>query len=184
MKSTLAVLLVVVSLTGACRNDKNLKRGQQNYDVVQEGSATGVTSTISGPGETPPPATGTPLTGTNADTTTNFTLPSTQTDTTGGSMQPPGTIAGTMTAPIPSAAPTRPRAITSPSLRRTTTTETGTTMATDTVTVPPQMTTQTDTTATSMQAPTVDGRKKRRQQPPPVQPPPTTDTTDTAHPPH
>src|SRR6202007_2993868 len=48
MKSRFAVLLVVVSLALACRNDKNLKRGQQNYDVVQEGSAAGVTSTISG----------------------------------------------------------------------------------------------------------------------------------------
>jgi hypothetical protein len=153
MKSRFAVLLVVVSLAGACRSDKNLKRGQQNYDVVQEGSATGATSTISGPGETPPPATTAPLTGTNADTTTNFTLPATRTDTAGGSMQQPNTIAGTMPAPVP-----RPRP------RRTTTTETGTTPATDTVTVPPQTKTQTDTTATSTQ-------------------PPPTDTSDTVHPP-
>jgi len=133
MKSRFAVLLVVVSLV-ACRNDKNLKRGQQNYDVVQEGSAPGVTSTISGPGETLPPATATPLTGTNADTTTSFTLPETQTDT----------IAGTM-PPVPSAAPVpRPRVIESPRLRRTPpTTDTGTTPATDTVTVPPQTETST-----------------------------------------
>ena len=192
MKSKFVVLLVVVSLAGACRNDKNLKRGQENYDVVQEGSTTGVTSTISGPGETPPPVTATPLTGTNADTTTNFTLPTTQTDTTGGAMQQPNTIAGTMPAPIPSAAPVaRPRMIQSPRLRRTTTTEAGTTMATDTVNVPPETTTQTDTTATSTQPPPDDGQKKHKkkqddqQQPPPDQPPPPppTDTTDTAHPP-
>src|SRR5438067_8161818 len=169
MKSRFAVLLVVVSLAVSCRSDKNLKRGQQNYDVVQEGSATGATSTISGPGETPPPVTATPLTGTNADTTTNFTLPSTQTDTTAGSMQPPGSIAGTM-PPIPSAAPVpRPRVIESPRPRRTPpTTETGTTMATDTVTVPPKTeTTETDQTQTSTQPPPDDSPKKRKQQQPP-----------------
>jgi hypothetical protein len=153
MKSKFAVLLVVVSLV-ACRNDKNLKRGQQNYDVVQEGSASGVTSTISGPGETPPPATTAPLTGTNADTTTNFTLPATQTDTIAGSMPP-----------VPSAAPVpRPRVIESPRLRRT-----PPPTATDTVSVPPQtQTTETDQTQTS---------------PPPPPPPSSTDTSDTTHPP-
>jgi hypothetical protein len=48
-----------------------MKRGQHDYQVVQEGSASGgVTSTINTPGETLVPATET-----NIDTTTNFTLP-------------------------------------------------------------------------------------------------------------
>ena len=50
-------------LAAACGgNDGVARADQQNYEIVQEGSANGVTSTIQGPGETLPP-----LTGTNAD---------------------------------------------------------------------------------------------------------------------
>ena len=54
-------------LAGCGRSGVHQK--QHEYEVVQEGSATGVTSTIQGPGETLPP-----ITGTNADTTTAFTI--------------------------------------------------------------------------------------------------------------
>src|SRR5437868_6063457 len=54
-----------------CSRSAKVQRGQQQYDVVPEGSASGVTSTINGPGETKPPL----VTDTNVDTTTNFTLP-------------------------------------------------------------------------------------------------------------
>jgi len=61
---SIALLLVVA----ACSRDE---RRSRQYEVVEEGSASGVTSTIAGPGEQLPP-----LTDTNADTTTAFaTLP-------------------------------------------------------------------------------------------------------------
>jgi hypothetical protein len=70
-----ALLLAVVS----CGRDSAVKKSeQQQYDTVQEGAASGVASTIGGPGEAPPP-----MTGTNADTTTAFALngsPATTTD--------------------------------------------------------------------------------------------------------
>jgi hypothetical protein len=164
MKSKMAVLAAAALLVLGCRNnDKGMRRGDQNYDVVQEGSASGVTSTISGPGETPPPTTASvPLTGTNADTTTAFTLPPTQTDTSIATAQQPATIAGTMPAtpqavarPRPAQAPARPRRVEQES----------TTMATDTVAVPKTDTTKSDTTE---QPPTED----EQQAPPPPPPPP------------
>src|SRR5438093_5425942 len=87
-----ALVLLVVFLAG-CGGRSKMKRDQQQYDVVQEGSATGVTSTINAPGETPQPATTTAITGTNVDTTTAFTLPGTATATT---TDQSGTIAGTL----------------------------------------------------------------------------------------
>lgn len=81
------IVLIAVALVGCGRGTSRLNRDQQQYDVVQEGSASGVTSTINAPGETTPP-----ITGTNADTTTAFSLPM------GGvpSNGQPGTIAGTL----------------------------------------------------------------------------------------
>jgi hypothetical protein len=70
MTHKIASLAAVALLVFGCSRSNKMQRGQQQYDVVQEGSASGVTSTINGPGETPAPATDT-----NADTTTNFTLP-------------------------------------------------------------------------------------------------------------
>src|SRR5207247_3730526 len=58
------------ALAVACGRSQTARRNDQNYQVVQEGQASGVTSTINAPGETTPP-----LTDTAADTTTNFTLP-------------------------------------------------------------------------------------------------------------
>ena len=92
-------LIASVLLTGAaCRGDRNAV-SQQQYESVQEGSAAGVTSTIHGPGETIPP-----MTGTNSDTTTTFSLnPNTPPPATAQ----PGTIAGTLPAqPYPSTVPT------------------------------------------------------------------------------
>ena len=77
-----------------CGRD-GLQREKKNYEVIEEGSAAGVTSTLHGPGETPPPA---PLTGTNADTTTAFALGTTVTDTTSTA----GTLAGTLPPPMTS----------------------------------------------------------------------------------
>ena len=93
-------LIATVLLIGAaCRGDRNAAVSQKEYEAVQEGSAAGVTSTIHGPGETIPP-----LTGTNSDTTTAFSLNTTPGQPAAGQ---PGTIAGTMPAqPYPSTIPT------------------------------------------------------------------------------
>jgi hypothetical protein len=81
MKNNLATLLIAGVCVVGCGRAKDMNRKQQSYDVVQEGSATGVTSTINAPGETTPPATTAPMTTsmttTNVDTTTmtNFGAP-------------------------------------------------------------------------------------------------------------
>jgi hypothetical protein len=179
MRSRIVTLIAAGLLVAACHNTQQVKRGEQNYDVVQEGQTDSVTSTISGPGETPPPATAVPLTGTNADTTTAFTLPATTSGMPNASMQQSPTIAGT----IPPMAPqttTRPRIVRTRDNTTITNTNTST-VATDTVAIQP---TQTDTA----QQPPEENRKKnrdRQQQPPPSTstdqqpPPPATDTTDT-----
>ena len=87
------LVLAVVAMVVACGRNGSVKRSQQqHYDIVQEGSANGVTSTIDAPGETAAPLTSSTITDTNVDTTTNFTLPNTATTT---STDQPGTIAST-----------------------------------------------------------------------------------------
>jgi len=95
-----AIFLICAALAAGCHRSQNMKRGDQNYQVVEEGQASGVTSTINAPGETPPP-----LTDTAVDTTTNFTLPDNPAPL---GTQPPTTVAGTLpayTAPRPLPAP-------------------------------------------------------------------------------
>lgn len=93
MKKALSpVLLVALSLTLNCgREGDELRRDQQQYDVVLEGEGGPVTSTIHAPGETTPPLMPA-LTESNADTTTASTL-ETATDTSQSSF--PGAVAGT-----------------------------------------------------------------------------------------
>jgi hypothetical protein len=69
MTSRLFPLIVALAIVG-CRAQDQAQRSKPNYQVVAEGSANGVTSTMNGPGET-----SALVTDTNADTTTNFTLP-------------------------------------------------------------------------------------------------------------
>ena len=71
MTRKIAPLAAVLMVVAACSRSAKVQRGQQQYEVVQEGSANGVTSTINAPGDTKAPV----LTDTNIDTTTNFTLP-------------------------------------------------------------------------------------------------------------
>lgn len=183
-----SVAIIVALALAACRGQDRAQRSKPNYEVVQEGSASGVTSTINGPGETPAPATDT-----NVDTTTNFTLltnPNPLGNDTAGS-----TVAGSLPSnPIYSAE--------TPATRRTRATDTrgmassSAPVATDTVgsTTPPMpketrtaplpSETDTSTTMSSSDVPTTttssDAKKKRDdksgdQQPPP----PPTDTTST-----
>ena len=89
------LILALVATAFGCGRNGSVQRSQQQqqYDVVQEGSADGVTSTINAPGETAAPLTSSTITDTNVDTTTNFTLPNTATTT---STDQPGTIASTL----------------------------------------------------------------------------------------
>lgn len=120
MKSKLMFPIVVLALATACGRDSANRTAQKDYEVVQEGSANGVTSTIQGPGETLPP-----VTGTNADTTTAFGIDpnaiSTSTGTFAGTLPPAYTPAYTPPAPRPEPAaprpepPPHPRPVTPPS---------------------------------------------------------------------
>lgn len=96
MKKTSGIVAAACILAFGCRGNGNLARKNQQYDVVQEGTATGVTSTINGPGENPPPVNTKPITGTDAsaDTTTIFTLPT----ATEGAPTGSGTLATTLPA--------------------------------------------------------------------------------------
>src|SRR3954463_11171648 len=64
------ILAALALLIFGCGRSGKMQRDQKQYEVVQEGSASGVTSTINAPGETKPP-----VTETNVDTTTAFTIP-------------------------------------------------------------------------------------------------------------
>src|SRR5688572_21280403 len=95
MKHKVIFPLIFVVFGAACGGDDEARRKGANgeYEVVQEGSASGVTSSIQGPGESLPP-----ITGTNADTTTAFTLdPNAVASTTPGT--PTG---GTLATTLPS----------------------------------------------------------------------------------
>lgn len=96
MRKALIYLAIPALLAGCHRGGSDsLQRQQQQYDTVQEGqSSTVVTSTITAPGEVAPKA---GMTGTNSDTTTNFTLP--QVSSTTSTQNQPGTLAGTLTVP-------------------------------------------------------------------------------------
>ena len=92
MKDKLIVVIVAAGLLAGCGRS-TAQRNQHEYEVVQEGSASGVTATIHGPGETVPP-----ITDTNVDTTTAFTLDPNAAAT--ATTPAPGSIAGTL-PPMP-----------------------------------------------------------------------------------
>src|SRR4051794_17887611 len=88
-RKTVSFLLFAALVLG-CGRSQTAHRNDQNYQVVQEGQASGVTSTINGPGETPAP-----MTNTSVDTTTNFTLPDNPAPL---GTQPANSVAGTLPA--------------------------------------------------------------------------------------
>ena len=155
-------LIFLAVLLAACRggNSGVQKSQQQNYDVVQEGSASGVTSTINSPGDTAPPLTSSTITGTNVDTTTNFTLPNTVTTAT--TTDQAGSIASTLpqnSGSMPSGYyPPRPRPRPRPPAETTTTAST-------------------PTTSTSVEGPPTTDTASTHAPQPPAAPP--TDTTAT-----
>jgi hypothetical protein len=180
MKKTL-IYLAMAALLAGCRGGSSgslQRKDQQNYDVVQEGQASGVTSTINAPGEAVPPPVA--MTGTNADTTSNFTLPGAMsTDT---ATQTGGTLAGSLQTAAPSypsypsnPRPVRPRVEHPTRPPETATTEPASPAPTTTsVEGPPPATTHGET-----HPPKTDTQPSTDTQPPPsdTQPPPTTTTT-------
>lgn len=86
MRKTLGIL--TIGFLVACGGSDKATPGQQQYETVQEGAASGVTSTIHGPGEIVPP-----MTGTNADTTSAFTINPALAN---APATPPGTLAGAL----------------------------------------------------------------------------------------
>lgn len=101
-----AILLICAALASGCHRSQTARSADQNYQVVEEGQASGVTSTINAPGEMPPP-----LTDTAFDTTTNFTLPDNPAPL--GTL-PPNTVAGTLPTYTPYPPATHPRPVTPP----------------------------------------------------------------------
>ncbi|HEV7425388.1 MAG TPA: hypothetical protein VGQ46_03405 [Thermoanaerobaculia bacterium] len=189
MTQKIATLAAIAFLVFGCSRSGKVQRNQQQYQTVQEGSASGVTSTINAPGETTPP-----LTNTNVDTTTNLTLP------TNPAPLGTGTASGSMASAMPSApsypvgAPgvpprartsTRPAPVanapvvtdtvgsTTPPMPRERTTQPARqpqpreqrpqtdTAATDTSAPPPTDTTMTDTSSTTSTSSSPDTKKKK-----------------------
>lgn len=105
----LAVIMASATLTGALTGcgEKFRREKQVETEIVPEGTASGVTSTLLAPGEPAPPLAGTaPLTGTNADTTTSFTILDSNVST--SSTAGPGSLAGTLPLPSSNAPVSRP----------------------------------------------------------------------------
>jgi len=101
MRKLIPIVMLCAAFGFGCHRDSaKLQRTQEQYQVVQEGSAEGATATINGPQEVRPPV----ATDTGADTTTAFTLPGAQpapaaTNTTGSSVA--STIPNTVSPPLP-----------------------------------------------------------------------------------
>jgi hypothetical protein len=90
MRDKLSAAVIVFMLAAACGRG-SMTRDQKNYETVEEGSASGVTSTIQGPGETLPP-----ITNTNSDATTAFAF-----DPNAYPNQTPTAVPTTSTAYVP-----------------------------------------------------------------------------------
>lgn len=110
--STAGLFLLVLILAGC--GDRFRRETHVDSEAVQEGSATGTTSTIAAPGEAAPPLAGTaPMTATNADTTTAFTILDSNVSTT--ATIDPGSLAGTLPLPDPRSTASRTPATPPPS---------------------------------------------------------------------
>jgi hypothetical protein len=184
MTQKIATLAAIALLVFGCGRSGQVQRNQQQYQTVQEGSASGVTSTINAPGETTPP-----MTDTNVDTTTNLTLPTNPNPlgngTAAGSMAsampsyPSGTPGMTATRPprttnapvvtdtVGSTTPAMPKERTSPASPRVQRDRPQTdTAATETAATPPPTdtsttdTTTTDTPSTTSTSSSTDTKKK------------------------
>jgi hypothetical protein len=177
MTRRIVPFLLFAALASACGRSQSAQRKDQNYQVVQEGQASGVTSTINAPGETTPP-----MTNTGVDTTTNLTLLDNPAPLgTQGTSNIAGTLPTTTTPAPAAAAPSVPRMTPTTTLPPMTSATPSAPMTTDTMpasqpkprprkTTPPP---QTDTTATQAPPPPTDTTATQ------APPPPPTDTTKT-----
>lgn len=154
-----AIFLICAALAAGCHRSKTARSADQNYQVVEEGQASGVTSTINAPGETPPP-----LTDTAFDTTTNFTLPDNPAPL--GAL-PPNTVAGSLPTYTPYPPISRPRPVTPPPM------SSGTVQPQP----QPQQPPPTDTAVTDEVLPPTDTTAS---QPPPAEEPKKGEQTDTS----
>lgn len=185
MNTKITILMIAALLAVAgCRNNDKLSRKQQQYDTVQEGVNPGTNPNLGAEALNPPA-----MTGTNADTTSAFTLDPNAIATT--TTQAPGTIAGTLPPPMNSSGTwgstyerdtpvtatsrPRPRPVTPPAAApppepepAPTPTEPEPAPAPETEPTPAP-TTNTDTTAT--EAPKPEPEKTETQQPAPPTPP-------------
>lgn len=178
-RKTLPILLAIAVVACGGR-DKGMKRGQQQYDVVEEGAASGVSSTINPLNEPAPPL----ATNTAIDTTTNFTLPNTQSPMTSTD---PGSIAGSFpTSDPPVYSTPRPRRQPAPEPQPMASSSPNESVAQNTDTSAPPPATNTTASASSANDPAahVEGENKntekkdeKKNEPPP--PPPPATATDT-----
>lgn len=174
----------------ACRSRDRVSEttSTATYDVVSEGDASGIASTIHGPGEVVPP-----MTSTNVDTTTNFAItgqPAVATATDGNLAQAlPATTAAPGT-PVYTPAPDPPVGImrrtpnpspqASPPPIDTAPLPTDTASSPTDTAPPPTDTSQTDTSHQTPPGTNPEDEKKDEPPPPPPPPPPEqTDTTPT-----
>lgn len=206
--STIVFFILLSSLgLAACRSRERVSEANvtATYDVVSEGDASGIASTINGPGEVAPPA----MTSTNVDTTTNLAItgqPTVPTATNGNLAEALPATAAAPRAPVYTTAPNPPVGI----MRRTPIPATQTTPPlaarpepaqpvlhpqpvppaetapppTDTASPPadtappPADMSQTDTSHQAP-APGKNPKDKKKDEPPPPPPPEQTDTTAT-----
>ena len=154
---SLSVCCVALLLMSACHRAGSSGVSQtRNYEVVEEGSASGVATNVNAPGENAAP----PLTNTGVDTTTDLSLMQNGIPATATSSAGPGSIAGTLpatstnTSPYPAgdrpirldpARPTPASPSSSISIHRAPTSGESTTTTTSTDTVESETTPPTDT---------------------------------------
>lgn len=186
-----AMVLAACLALAACKDKKqdNLQREQQQYNVVQEGSANGVTGTLNAPGETATTTDTTTayqgMTATNADTTTAFTLPGAAPGSAPTSTQP-----GSLGSTLPSSSTGNFGSYQQPPPRRTAPRRVEQQPRTDTSTTEqhasrsPEQPPRTDTTSTTEGPPQTqtDTRGNQPAPQPQTPPPPPPTTTDTRGP--
>lgn len=180
-KPQIVVFLAAAIALAGC-GDKFRREKQIETEIVSESSVSGVTSTIVAPGEKAPPLAGTaPLTGTNADTTTAFTI--LDSGVPASSTVDPGSLAGTLPLPGSPDPVTSPPPAPRPPVESTISIERST-PDTTTTPAPPAAATETVAPASSTSPPPAESAPAQdlfdSSEPPPPPPPPENTSTSTA----
>ncbi len=176
-RSLIPMIIGICTLVGCGAPEDGLARQTEQYQVIDEGSVSGVTSTIHAPGDLVPISAPTPeLTATNLDMTTAFTIldPSVTTADPGG-FDP--TTVGTVAQP-PAADPrATPVRTTNPSVERPASTPAPTPRRTSTPTPTPAPTLVPSPTPAATPSPTQTPIEEPPPSPPPVEAPPEPEPT-------